>query len=301
MQRRSCWRRPPQVRSSQKWRGGSSQRCSGRVQWVRGARAAAGGPFRRVSRQQRRAAAGIPARCQGLPRAGAAPLRDSTRLAPHDSSPARPPPQRRGTPGGVAARRRHHGYPCQQRPSEIPRPLLAAPRQAVLLVCCLAHRAVLGLHAPAPAAGGALSSAQGLGNLRLTGGSEASPSLKDVAKRRAELAKKAEKVEEVGLSRVAVRALLAVRRGAAWSRMCPSILARDSSRAVCVRSRAHAHTRMRRRARAHTRPRAQAKSVAESSSWTVFRVWFGITNKLRITGASTQVCVFVCVCVCVDC
>jgi hypothetical protein len=33
----------------------------------------------------------------------------------------------------------------------------------------------------------------------------------------------------------------------------------------------------------------QAKSVAASSSWTIVRIWFGITNKLRITGASTKV------------
>ena len=36
-------------------------------------------------------------------------------------------------------------------------------------------------------------------------------------------------------------------------------------------------------------PYTQAKSVAASSSWTIVRIWFGITNKLRITGASTKV------------
>ena len=29
--------------------------------------------------------------------------------------------------------------------------------------------------------------------------------------------------------------------------------------------------------------------MAASSSWTIVRIWFGITNKLRITGASTKV------------
>lgn len=32
-----------------------------------------------------------------------------------------------------------------------------------------------------------------------------------------------------------------------------------------------------------------AKEVEKSSSWTIFRIWFAITNKLRITGASTSV------------
>ena len=231
-------------------------------------------------------------RIRGHPFAGAAPRRDSTRLAPRESSAGARPPQRSGTPGGEAACCRYRAIPASDGRLRYPARCMLRPRQAVLLVCCLAHRAVLGLHAPAPAAAGALSSARVLGNLRLSGGSEASPSLKDVAKRRAELAKKAEKVEEVGRSRVAVRALLALRCSAACWRVCPPVWGCGSSLAVCVRSRAQAHTRMRPRARAHARARGKkAKSVAESSSWTVFRIWFGITNKLRITGASTKVCV----------
>lgn len=95
--------------------------------------------------------------------------------------------------------------------------------QAVMLLCVYALGASA-MHCPAT-----MDLAHGrAANLRLSGGGDTAPSLKDVAARRAELAKKAQKAEI-------------------------------------------------------------AKEVAASSSWTILRVWFGITNKLRITGASTCV------------
>ena len=80
----------------------------------------------------------------------------------------------------------------------------------------------------------------------------------DVAKRRAELAKKATKVEEVGS--------LSLSLSLSLSHSLSCLLTHYSA---C--------------------PYTQAKSVAASSSWTIVRIWFGITNKLRITGASTKV------------
>ena len=62
--------------------------------------------------------------------------------------------------------------------------------QAVLLLSCVAAAAAL--HTPTHAGCGLA-----LHNLRLSGGSQAAPSLKDVAQRRAELAKKAHKVAAV--------------------------------------------------------------------------------------------------------